>query len=720
MKQWRLVIGLIVLPTMMFVVNVGAQETEPLTRILATTAAGGPITPDGEEELYRMRYGAGLQFSYIPANLRILAATFGLDYRLLPVRLENDSVNLQTLRAEAGAQFRLPIGSTFAAFLYGSGGYGGASLSPRPDFAEDSSDASSFSYRAGVGFEGVFGPLIVSADVGWDSFVDILDGITGRVGVGWQFGGRGSRGTPTRGPLLPTNPQPLVSGARANLAFSDYSVEPVFPVLYKFYDDNPLGTVTITNAGEETLEEVEIVLDMETYIDNPKVSGRFEAIGPGESVQVELAALFNPQVQTITEGEKIAAVIQTSFVVDGASGTDEETVTIDFYDRNAIRWDDDNKVAAFVTTRDTQIQPLARNLAALARQNRRDAVSSNFQLGVMMFLGMVDQGLAYVIDPTSAYEELSQNPLAIDSVQFPRQTLNFRGGDCDDLSVLFATLMESVGVPTAFLTIPGHIFVAFQLDMTADEAESTFAQPRDLIFRDDGSVWVPVEITLLESGFVEAWTTGAQQWREYAPAGRAGFFPTAEAWNTYLPVAYNGDEQIRAFNENAIAQEFTGSMTAFVKREIADRELAIKSRLQRSPDNVRLHNRLGVLYARYGLTEDALLSFQEAIDREEYAPALANLGNIAFLEDDFFAAEDYYSRALDADPRDEAGLLGLARVSHELENYGTVTRYYEQVKELNPSLALQFSYLELRGEEAARASDAAQIGNRVFWGEEEE
>ncbi len=35
------------------------------------------------------------------------------------------------------------------------------------------------------------------------------------------------------------------------------------------------------------------------------------------------------------------------------------------------------------------------------------------------------------------------------------------GGDCDDLSILVCSLFEAVAIDTAFITVPGHIFMAF-------------------------------------------------------------------------------------------------------------------------------------------------------------------------------------------------------------------------------------------------------------------
>ncbi|MCK4542225.1 MAG: transglutaminase domain-containing protein [Spirochaetales bacterium] len=75
------------------------------------------------------------------------------------------------------------------------------------------------------------------------------------------------------------------------------------------------------------------------------------------------------------------------------------------------------------------------------------------------YLGLY--GLNYVVDPRTPYTELSQQREWIDFIQFPRQTLEYRAGDCDDLSILYCALLESVGIETAFITVPGHILMAF-------------------------------------------------------------------------------------------------------------------------------------------------------------------------------------------------------------------------------------------------------------------
>lgn len=60
--------------------------------------------------------------------------------------------------------------------------------------------------------------------------------------------------------------------------------------------------------------------------------------------------------------------------------------------------------------------------------------------------------LHYVKDPTS-YEY----------VKGPLESLHSTGGDCDDASVLLASMLKSIGIPARFVFIPGHVYIEAML-----------------------------------------------------------------------------------------------------------------------------------------------------------------------------------------------------------------------------------------------------------------
>ena len=709
----------------------GQEVDDPLGwSVRALYSLGGPSLNQEYQETYSISLGGSVGIDATFPVVPFVVPTLDIRYDIVTIS-QSPLFSLWMLRPELGLSLRAPLLTWFEPYLFGCAGYSFAGVN-QPLSATSGTQASGLSWGAGAGLEFKIGRFSIFAEFVYNQFVDLFGGIAMRLGGGWAFD-PGLRLVPAYQldqPELEQQPQPLQEptmeqpgqvAARAedvDISFIAFDMNPVFPILYKYYDANPIGSVVIANDTDVTLTDAEVRLTMQTYMDNPKLSASIEELGPGAERKVDLYALFNDQVLYMTEGDLVSATVSVEFKVDGVRGSDQETVTVEFYDRNALKWDDTRKVATFVTARDVELQRWAKQLAAMARRDANSEVSSSFQLGMMVYTAMVESELAYVVDPTSPHEQLSQDPHSIDYVQFPRQTLDFRAGDCDDLCVCYATLLEAAGVPTAFITIPGHIFLAFELGWDEAQARRRFSRVDSLIFRPNGSVWVPVEATLMEEDFITAWIAGSRAWRENDLKGQTEFVPTSEAWQEYLPVAFVDDTTFERPDDEAVSQAFRTEIARYVSTEIAQRESLLLSRIDESPENPRHINNLGALYARYGLYAKAEEEFIAAMALAEHAPTLVNLGNLALINENLIDAEGYYDRALRVDPTYPLALLGAARVSHELENFGTVRRLYDQLKLESPELALEFDYLETRGEQASRASDAAQTQSQVIWGDE--
>ena len=203
-------------------------------------------------------------------------------------------------------------------------------------------------------------------------------------------------------------------------------------------------------------------------------------------------------------------------------------------DVDAITWNDDRKVAAFVSEKDPAVLSFSKNVAAVVKSRGNGALSLNLQTALAMHQALQLFGLSYVPDPKSPYAESSKKKDVVDFLQFPRQTFEYRSGDCDDLTILFCSLLEAVGIETAAITIPGHIYMAFDIDASPAEVRRSYLHPDDFIFMADKS-WVPVEITERTEGFLRAWQEGAQEWRENvsrASAGKATDFSTSRPGRT--------------------------------------------------------------------------------------------------------------------------------------------------------------------------------------------
>ncbi len=504
------------------------------------------------------------------------------------------------------------------------------------------------------------------------------------------------------------------------IEISAYSVDPIFPVFRNYYDDHAVGKVELVNREKVPINALKVSFFVRNYMDAPRQIDVPPVIRAGEVLDVDLYALFNASVMDITEGEKASAELSLEYKVNDVEYSDSRTRTVTLYNRNAMTWEDDRRAAAFVTRFDPVVQEYAKNLLAAIDGMGSEAVDKAFLGAIGVHQTLQLSGIKYAVDPKSAYSDLAAKKREVDYLQFPRQTLQRKGGDCDDLSILYCALLESVGIPTAFVTVPGHIFIAFALDIDPKEAKKLFSAQSDL-FEKNGKIWVPIEVTERSRGFVEAWKTGSREWRQGASA--LGFFPLQEAWKTYAPVqspekagqAVSGIVLPAAAD---IAKSVAAEVDVFREGEVSTQVEQLRKQVNPKTGNPKVQNKIGILYARYGLYSKAEAEFLQLTSDEQtaYTPALVNLGNLKYLKEDYEGAAALYTKAAKKAPADATVQLCLARACYALGKTDQARAVMTAVRKLEPRLAEQYAFIE-SGDSTVRAADAAKLKGVAVWDE---
>jgi tetratricopeptide (TPR) repeat protein len=565
---------------------------------------------------------------------------------------------------------------------------------------------------AGAGLSLFVSPwLSFGAEAGWLECFGLYHGLSAHLGGTYHLAGAAER------PSLIFKARPASGGVQEDggviLRVGEAKWNDVFPVFRKYYDDHPIGTVTLHNASAEPITALKASLLVGRYMDAPKSCPVPAELAPGQEVEVPLFALLTDNVLETTEATKASASIQLTYRSKGESYRQQKVETIRVLDRNAMSWDDDRRVCAFVTAKDPEVLAFSKSLAGEAKGAGGGSVSPNLRAAIAIHEALRLAQVRYVSDPKSPYGERTKG--SVDFLQFPRQTLAYKAGDCDDLSILYAALLEAVGVECAFITVPGHIFMAASLDVDPASVSTVTRRPEDLIIR-DGRTWVPIEVTERERGFLSAWEQGITEWKEASASGKEGFFPVHDGWKLFEPVGLPGAASAETAPDTARAlKAFRDELGRYVEREISPAVAAITAELKAKGESASLRNRLGALYGRFGLLDKAEAEFTLALAREEYVPALVNLGNVLYLRKDVERAADLYDRAYRKAPNSAGALLGLARVNHDQQNFGLSTRMFGKLKAADPGLAERFAYLEGKGDEQSRAAAASQAREVMSW-----
>ncbi len=661
-----------------------AAPGESSLTITASPTFTLPLVSDtfGPNDKFDMAFGGSLGLEYaLPVNLPI-ALRFASGYSTGGI-LPKDGIEVPGSLSEITFMGGASMGFSLASQVTARGFLDGGLVMGR---LHTDAKATYGSARAGTGLDlRLTDALSARLDASFTYMFGLYGGFGATLGMTY---------------LLPSSGS---AGSRL-FDFKTVDVKNVFPIFRSYYDENPVGSIQIANSGNKTATNVHVSFIIKQYMDAPKECAVFEKLAPGQTVSVPLYGLFNDTILSITEATKVTAEITIEY---GANSTQSKTATVLVYDRNALTWDDDNKAAAFVSSKDPWVLDLSGNIAAATKDSRNAEVNENLQTAITFHEGLRAYGISYVLSPNRPFAQAVLDTAAVDSLKFPRQTLGYRAGDCADLSVLYASCFEAAGIETAFITVPGHIFMAIDLGMRADDPRARAFDIRELIAF-EGRLWLPIETTMRDSGFTDVWRKGASQWREASAKGLAAIYPIHSAWKTYPPVGLPADRStVVPPPAGAVKKAFVAELDKVVRAELSLRLATVGAVKDAKSLNAR-----GTLYGKYGMYAEAEKDFKAAA-KDGLLSAVINLGNLAFIKADLKGAYAYYQQASKQSPDNPRLLVNIARVASAMGKLDEVTATLAQVRKLDPKIADQYASLAQVGSSGTRAAEVVTV--EVLW-----
>jgi hypothetical protein len=491
----------------------------------------------------------------------------------------------------------------------------------------------------------------------------------------------------------PDSPQVQVRA----LKFGETQLPDMFAAMQSLYQKTPFAEVEIANAERETIKDLEVSFFQAGYMDSPTPCARIAELGPGKSASVQLLAGYNAMVFEVEGSAPLTGEVIASYTYRGRPIEQRTSLTYRLWDKNRLTWDDDRKVAAMVTPDDSAVRNYASFIRTSSRNDLNAAMPDKLQYAMQAYAALCALGILYQQDPTSPFSAAQEKKALVDTVGLPRETLKRITGDCDDLSVLFATLLECVSIDSAFITVPGHIYCALNTGMAARDFPRVHPDREMLIIVGD-EVWVPVEITMIgKAGFLEAWQAGIKEWKA-ADASARGFYPTRDARELYSAVVLTQtDLGLQYGDPEVFLQQYRKDARALSSLMLTSaREEAARS------NTAKAWNAYGIALAKLSMGAEAETAFTTALARDrDYYQAQINLGTLHFqakrydlAQASFALAEKALQDSSDVGEKARSSLyVNLSKVNFELGRYPEAKSYYDKALALDPSIAQGSSYL---------------------------
>ena len=532
-------------------------------------------------------------------------------------------------------------------------------------------------WRAGMEVVPVTG---LALRAGLDRFREDAEGTGFATGLGLKAGPLSVDYAFLQHPTLPaTHSVQLSTAFNFNpplVRLEDLRTRELYASLHGAYARDGVGDVRIRNLSDQPVA-ARLAVSVPGVSQSP--TERDVVVRPRDAVDVSLPAVLSPaRTMGLREDAPAQVVVSARYESARLPRTERISGRTVLFAPGAIDWRAGTaQAAAFVTPRDATVEDLSSFACRVPPPDgetpRRGDGFVTASLGsiarVLNALALLE--VSYVQDPNTPYAGIAAAPRRVDTVRYPVQTLRRRSGDCDDTTVLLAALLESVGIATQLVDLPGHLMLVADGGLP-DAQVHRLGVPDSLVVLRDGRVWIPLETTNLRGGFLQAWTEGARQLRR----GEPGYVRVDTAWVRFPPASPPGSELVPMRPDSARLAErlraeaasfrrmrdaFIGLLDERLKDDRAAVAVAPAGADAAAARLARRESQLGTALAAGGDLAAAESLFTAALAREPRgSAALTALGNVAWLRGDAAEARARYAAAIDADSTAVGARLNLA------------------------------------------------------------
>lgn len=168
------------------------------------------------------------------------------------------------------------------------------------------------------------------------------------------------------------------------------------------------------------------------------------------------------RLRQIRETER--ASLQISVSCQGREVLSEtQNIDIQPYNQYVLLEQDKRFLATFVTPNAPSLQPLLEPISLWLKQQTQDSALSGYQSGDPSRVCLMARAIHEVLRQVLQIAYINPPP-SFDLGQKVRpvsETLELKRGTCLDLSILFASLLELIGLHPLIILVPGHAFPAF-------------------------------------------------------------------------------------------------------------------------------------------------------------------------------------------------------------------------------------------------------------------
>jgi hypothetical protein len=290
-------------------------------------------------------------------------------------------------------------------------------------------------------------------------------------------------------------------------------IKDIYPAYHQFYSIYPVALVSVKNKSAQPMD-VRVISKIGGLKNRP-VEGEFYQVKRGETFDIPVKVMLGESYHLLTRENTVSLDFQIEIK---STTTLKKDIALPIIIHSPNAWNGDiDKLRYFITPENSLVRQYSRENILKAIENKDNI--SNLDRARIIFNKLKADNIQYLSDPNIPFYKN-------DRVQYAQETLHSKSGDCDDLVILYSSLLESVGIKTAFIEVKdplkeiAHVYLIFDSGLTIHQCNLVSSNEKKFIVRgevpDQKKIWIPVETTLIAKGFEEAWNAGALSYLQEA------------------------------------------------------------------------------------------------------------------------------------------------------------------------------------------------------------
>ena len=471
-----------------------------------------------------------------------------------------------------------------------------------------------------------------------------------------------------------------ITSNKAPLGIASVNIGNIFSNTYKIYENSGLGQIVLTNNTGGVISNIVLLFTVKEFMDFPSEL-KISSLAPGESKTLVLKALFNNKLLEITEDTPVQTELKASYYQNDIKQAVTTNLAMNIYEKHRMSWDIKDRFATFITPKDPVLLEFVRSIVTSF-----PLTENAMGRGAAIYNALGNLGITYMPDPTNPYQITSGATDFVDYIQYPRETLQRKSGDCDDLVALYCSALESIGIKTRVIEVPGHMLMMFS---TGELSNGSRHETQDGLFVSlDGELWVVIETTVIGVNFIKAWQKGIEAYEKNKNL-KLSYIDHHQAWQVYKPASLPAS----SWRPSNLEQ---GKLLADIADElekVKQTYLRLKCRkyyalLNDNPNNINALTQIGITYGQANALAGAKKAFGRVLAIEpNNVDAINNYANISFLEKDYLGAVRGFEKAVELAPDDNLLKINLVRAYIKTKKMAEAAKLFNEVKKIDPTVA---------------------------------